>query len=80
MPICSRCNDTHRIINSRGRGKFCSDCPIPCVECADGSAGAFCKETPCSCSCHGTSKTATEIVADYVAYDGADQQANELES
>jgi hypothetical protein len=57
-PLCSTCNDTHRMTlhgpmgdGARDREVPCTACPIPCDACR-GSFSAFCAVTPCSCECH----------------------------
>ena len=52
-PVCSKCNDTHMVQDSRYEHEImCTGCPVPCQECRVGGKGAFCGETPCSCECH----------------------------
>jgi hypothetical protein len=56
-PICSRCNDTHRMPASDpgpfGDGTWmCTGCPVPCQRCRGGGNGPYCANTPCSCECH----------------------------
>ncbi len=49
-PICSACNDTHRM---KSRPEWaCTSCPSPCQKCRQGGTGAFCEKTPCACACH----------------------------
>lgn len=54
--VCTRCNDTHEMPardsygEERGDMWPCTGCPVPCEECR---FGAFCRTTPCNCSCHG---------------------------
>lgn len=48
--ICTKCNDSHQEMRS-GREVPCQYCPAPCEKCRQ-YLGAFCVETPCSCTCH----------------------------
>ena len=49
-PVCSRCEDTHRVWSSaREQYEMCTSCPTPCQECR---SGAYCQKTPCACGCH----------------------------
>jgi hypothetical protein len=51
-PICSACNDTHRM---KTRPEWaCTSCPTPCQKCRQGGNGPFCEKTPCACTCHAT--------------------------
>lgn len=50
-PICTQCNDTHRIHRESGTTVACAWCPVPCERCRQ-KLGAFCASTPCACSCH----------------------------
>lgn len=54
-PICSTCNDTHRMTLHKQNGDEqevpCTSCPVPCEQCRQ-FLGPFCAKTPCACSCH----------------------------
>lgn len=59
-PVCTTCNDTHRIALHGPRGDAlrdrevaCTSCPVPCESC---QRGAFCAVTPCKCKCHEARK------------------------
>jgi hypothetical protein len=49
-PVCSTCNDTHRM-QLRDGSVMCTACPVPCRVCRD-DRRAYCAETPCPCDCH----------------------------
>lgn len=50
--ICSSCCDTHQV-HFDDKSQMCTRCPTPCLKCATSNGrGAYCKKTPCSCSCH----------------------------
>lgn len=52
-PVCSTCNDTHRMwLGERGY-VMCTRCPSPCQRCRAGGDGPYCETTPCACDCHG---------------------------
>ncbi len=53
-PICSVCNDTHRVPAPEDRGGewMCTSCPVPCQACRAGGTGPFCEKAPCACACH----------------------------
>ena len=47
---CRTCLDTHQMELDE-RVVPCTHCPLPCTLCR-GGLSAYCKSTPCSCSCH----------------------------
>jgi hypothetical protein len=55
-PICSTCNDTHRMTLQRDGHEdqvvMCTFCPVPCQKCRENGNGPFCGTTPCACDCH----------------------------
>jgi hypothetical protein len=61
-PVCSVCNDTHRM-ELRDRDVMCTHCPTPCQDCRAGGNGPYCETTPCSCSCHRERKADVEYNA-----------------
>lgn len=50
QPACEHCRDTH-MMELWDRSVPCTRCPTPCETCRDGTR-AYCKSTPCGCSCH----------------------------
>lgn len=57
-PVCSTCNDTHRMMwgeEGTEREVPCTRCPTPCDRCRIHQA-AYCAKTPCGCACHGSGK------------------------
>lgn len=51
-PVCTYCNDTHKM-HIEDRGDFmCTRCPTPCQACRAYGTGAFCHATSCVCRCH----------------------------
>lgn len=58
--ICKTCDDTHTMTLGE-REVPCTFCPVPCESCRAPREG-YCRNTPCSCSCHGlTNAAATEF-------------------
>jgi len=55
-PVCSTCNDTHRMTLGDSE-VMCTHCPTPCDSCRSrgpGQAGGpYCATKPCACACHG---------------------------
>lgn len=53
---CAICNDTHKMTIKNLSGDelsvMCTKCPRPCPKCVMLPHGAFCRSTPCPCSCH----------------------------
>jgi len=50
-PVCDRCKDTHVMsLQEEQRDVPCTACPPPCFKCCGG--GAYCRTTPCPCTCH----------------------------
>jgi len=49
LTVCDTCDDTHMMVMSERGDVMCTRCPVPCGDCR---SGAYCKETPCDCSCH----------------------------
>lgn len=54
MTVCARCNDTHKMWSAEFEQWWpCTACPSPCPRCCDpATSNAYCKTTPCACSCH----------------------------
>ena len=54
LPVCSTCNDTHRMLAPEDVGGdwMCTHCPVPCSKCRQGGRGPYCATTPCACVCH----------------------------
>lgn len=52
-PVCSTCNDTHRMPFGEDHADvMCTRCPTPCRRCRAGGNGPYCATTPCACLCH----------------------------
>ena len=51
-PVCSTCNDTHRMSFGERDDVSCTRCPTPCERCRRPFGAPYCETTPCACSCH----------------------------
>jgi hypothetical protein len=55
--VCKRCNDTHYVdMGERLGQQMCTACPKPCPGCKGGPSNAYCATTPCTCSCHKSTR------------------------
>jgi hypothetical protein len=51
--VCEACGDSHQVWGtSRETYQMCTQCPVPCNDCAPNKGACYCAETPCGCQCH----------------------------